>query len=112
MKEKDIKRTKDGMRAEYDLRNLTRGKYANKDIRIVGARQRNLKSALTCPSCSGTAKRTKKDFQFERDGQTYKFKDVPVIACDECGEQFIKGKDFSDLNRRANKLQSDAHFNA
>jgi hypothetical protein len=41
MQEKPIKRTKDGMRVEYDLRNMTRGKYAGMNIVIVGAAKSN-----------------------------------------------------------------------
>jgi hypothetical protein len=41
MKEKTIKRTKDGMRVEYDLCNMTRGKNAKKSINIVGAAEQN-----------------------------------------------------------------------
>jgi YgiT-type zinc finger domain-containing protein len=94
MKEKTIKRTKDGMRVEYDLRNMTRGKHAGKDIRIVGARQSNPKPSLTCPSCAGTVNQTTKDLHMERDGQTYKFESASTIICDECGEQFVSGKTF------------------
>jgi hypothetical protein len=41
MKEKTIKRTADGMRVEYDLCNLTRGKYTGKSINIVGTAKSN-----------------------------------------------------------------------
>ncbi len=99
MKEKPIKRTKDGMRVEYDFSRGVRSKHAGKDIRIVGARQSNPKPSLTCPSCTGTAKQTTKGLHLERDGQTYKFENVPTIICDECGEQFISGKTFSTLSR-------------
>ncbi len=52
-----------------------------------------------CPFCAGAAKQTTKDLQLARDGQIYKFEDVPTITCDECGEQFISGKTFSTLSR-------------
>jgi YgiT-type zinc finger domain-containing protein len=57
-----------------------------------------------CPHCGGNAKLEKKDLQFERDGQTYKFENVPTIICSECGGQFISGEAFSTLNHRADKL--------
>jgi hypothetical protein len=41
MKEKPIKRTKDGMRVEYDLRNMTRGKHAGMNIITIGAAKSN-----------------------------------------------------------------------
>lgn len=37
------------MRVEYDLSGMTRGKYAGKDIRIIGARQSNPDKAPTRP---------------------------------------------------------------
>ncbi len=51
MKEKTIKRTKDGMRVEYDFSKGVRGKYAGKDIRIIGARQTNPPAKLQIAIC-------------------------------------------------------------
>jgi hypothetical protein len=45
MKEKTTKTPGEEMRDEYDLRNMTRGKYTGKDIRIVGATQPNPKAS-------------------------------------------------------------------
>jgi hypothetical protein len=41
MQEKPIKRTKDGMRVEYDFCNGRRGKHAGMNIIIIGAAKSN-----------------------------------------------------------------------
>ncbi len=56
---------------------------------------------MDCPYCAGKARRTKKDLEFKRDGETFNFKNVPVIVCETCGEVLIEGEVFSNLTALA-----------
>ncbi len=57
---------------------------------------------MKCPNCKGKARRIEKDLELKRDGTTTRFTNVPVIVCEECGEELIEGEVFTNLTNIAN----------
>lgn len=57
----------------------------------MGANTMPIHPAKKCPACGGTMTRTKAELTFERAGVQVIVQDVPVAACEACGEQYVPG---------------------